>query len=535
MAGSSDVIIAGGGPVGMGLAIDLATRGVTVCLIERHREPQRIPKGQNLTQRTGEHFARWGISKAIRDATPIPPEYGNEGLTAYGSLLSGYHYDWFKRASVRRYYAADNERLPQYETERILRERCQQCPQIDLRLGWRFSDYQITASGVDVSLVEVVDGDEATVHGRYLVGCDGARSRVRELAGMPETVDARGRRMALLVFRSVQLHTLLDDRFKGKTIFNALDPALEGYWQFLGRVNLEGSWFFHAPVPDDAARDNYDFEGLVQRAVGTRFEIQLEYVGFWDLRFTQVDCYGAGRVFIAGDAAHSHPPYGGYGVNVGFEDVRNLSWKLTAVLAGWASPALLDSYSEERHPVFASTRDNFIARMIRDDEKFTATYNPTVDRRAFEQAWHQRASGGQTEVQRYVPNYAGSPIVWGEPGARSGAVGEHSLRAEAGFHLAPLPLSNGARVYEHLGQAFVLIAVGPQASNVQRFIEAAEALTVPLKIVATAATDDTLQWGAKLILVRPDEFVAFASNELSTTPFKILQRAIGIDSSDIKI
>ena len=134
----ADVVVVGAGPVGLGLAIDLAKRGVSVQIIERRLEPQRVPKGQNLTQRTGELLNRWGVSQAVREASPIPPSYGNEGLTAYGSLTSGYHYDWFKRASVRAFYFADSERLPQYELERVLRAKAAELPNVSLILNSRF-------------------------------------------------------------------------------------------------------------------------------------------------------------------------------------------------------------------------------------------------------------------------------------------------------------------------------------------------------------------------------------------------------------
>ncbi|MBT6276110.1 MAG: monooxygenase, partial [Chromatiales bacterium] len=479
-ANQFDVAIVGGGPVGIGLAIDLALRDVRVCVIERFSQPQRIPKGQNLTQRSGEHFRRWGVSGAIRDASPIPPEYGNEGLTTYGSLLSGYHYDWFKRASVRAYYAADNERLPQYETERILRERAARLPNIDFRQGWRFERLDSTAPEVRIAIREGDAGSEEVVSARYLVGCDGARSMVRSAAGISETLDARSRRMALFVFRSQQLSDLLNERFPGKTVFNAIRPGLDGYWQFLGRVDLEGTWFFHAPVPDDADRDNHDHRALVEKAVGAPCALDFEHIGFWDLRFTQADEYRSGAVFIAGDAAHSHPPYGGFGLNLGFEDIRNLSWKLAACSQGWGSNALLDSYHAERHPVFASTRDDFIARMIADDAAFTARYDPAVDRQKFEAAWQERAGAGQGEVQHYVPNYAGSPIVWGSPDGRSGALGEHFHRAAAGFHLSPQALDDGVDVYDRLGPDFSLIVVGEHEDTVYEYRDAAETLGVPL-------------------------------------------------------
>ena len=119
----TDVAIVGGGPVGMGLAIELGQRGVRCTVVERYTQPQPIPKGQNLTQRTLEHFHFWGAEPQLRAARTIPPEYGIGGLTTYGTLLSTYHYNWLQRELVKPYYYTANERLPQYATEAVMRER----------------------------------------------------------------------------------------------------------------------------------------------------------------------------------------------------------------------------------------------------------------------------------------------------------------------------------------------------------------------------------------------------------------------------
>lgn len=530
-----DVTIIGAGPVGLALAIELAQRGICVTLVEKHHSPQHIPKGQNLTQRSGEHFRAWGVSAAIRAATPIPPEYGNEGLVAYGSLLSGYHYDWFKRASVREFYAADNERLPQYESENVLRKRVAELSNIDVLTGWEFQHFEDCGDEINTTIVESTGIAKRVLTSTYLIGCDGARSGVREAAGITQTQDEHDRRMALLVFQSSELHQLLDTRFPRKTIFNAIDPEQQGYWQFLGRVDLENNWFFHAPVPADSDKNNYDFKSLLHRAVGAEFSVSFDHIGFWDLRFSQADTYQSGRVFIAGDAAHSHPPYGGYGVNTGFEDARNLGWKMSAVIQGQHPPCLLSSYTLERHPVFASTRDNFIARMIRDDERFVASYNPDINKDAFEIAWQDRASGGQSAVVGYVPHYRGSPIVYETQGDHSlgnsqtepGATGVHSHVAKSGTHLSPQILSSGQDVYAQLGNDYTLILIDIDDDTGDRFAKAAATASIALSIVTSTNTEGTDRWEASIILVRPDQFIAFAANQLDVDPAAIFSKCSG--------
>ena len=377
---TAQVVIAGGGPVGMGLAIELAQRGVRVTVAERHVQPQPIPRGQNLTQRTMEHFAAWGVEAAVRAACTIPKSYGIGGLTAYGTLLGTYHYDWLQRALVRPYYNADNERLPQYETERVLRARAGELPGITLQYGAR-----VTGVKQDEMSATVMLEDGTALGGDYVVACDGSRSVVRDGAGITQTRSDHDRLMVLLVFRSPALHTLLE-RYPGKSYYNVLHPRLKGYWSFFGRVDLGQEFFFHAPVPPGTTADNFDFHALLHEAVGAPFAVEIRHIGFWDLRFTLADSYRAGRVFVAGDAAHSHPPYGGYGINTGLEDARNLGWKLAAVLQGHGGAALLDSYDAERRPVFASTAADFIARSIAEDRDFLASYDPETDRAAFEAA-----------------------------------------------------------------------------------------------------------------------------------------------------
>ncbi|WP_368856628.1 FAD-dependent monooxygenase [Chelativorans sp. ZYF759] len=508
----TEVVIVGGGPVGMGLAIELGQRGISTIVIEQYPTPQPVPKGQNLTQRTMEHFHFWGAEKELRAARTIPPEYGIGGITAYGTLLSGHHYDWLQRELVRPFYFTDNERLPQYATEEVLRARVADIPAVEVLYGWSGEAITQDHEGVTVKAVRREGGEPIEIRAAYAVGCDGSRSVVRDKAGITETKSEHDKKMVLLVFRSPELHDLLSV-FPGKQFYNVLHPDLEGYWQFLGRVDLGNSFFFHAPVPHDTTKDNFDFAGYLHKATGAEFEVEFQHIGFWDLRVAIADSYSNGRVFIAGDAAHSHPPYGGYGINTGFEDARNLGWKLAAALRGWAGPKLLDSYSVERRPVFASTARDFIEKAIESDRDFLARFDPETDREAFEAEWKKRGTGATGEVNAFAPNYAGSPIILGPPGQESGAKGGHAFEARPGHHLAPQPLSDGRNVFEALGTGFTLLAFGAEPAATARFRDAAETAGLPLAIVEDDRDGTRARYGATFVLVRPDQFVAWAGNE----------------------
>lgn len=507
----AEVVIVGGGPVGMGLAIELGQRGVRTIIVERYPQPQPIPKGQNLTQRTMEHFHFWGAEQQLRAARTIPPAYGIGGLTAYGTLLGPHTYDWLQRDLVKSYYYTSNERLPQYATEAVLRRRVAELPSVQTIYGWEAEAVAQDANGVSVTIAERTGSGRRVLRCAYAVGSDGARSVVRDQAGITQTRTDHDRMMVLLVFRSRGLHKLLE-RYPGKSYYNVLQPELKGYWKFFGRVDLGSTWFFHAPVPPGTTRDNFDFAAYLQEAVGAPFDVEFEHIGFWDLRFMLADTYREGRVFVAGDAAHSHPPYGGYGVNSGLEDARNLGWKLAATLQGWGGEHLLDSYDAERRPVFDSTIRDFIARSIDTDREFLDACDPAIDKAGFEEAWNARAQGAVGEVQAFEPHYEGSTVVWGSEGRVSSAKGSHRFDARAGHHLAPAAQSSGKNIYEQLGAGFTLLAIGAPTAAVEAFRDAAAALSLPLAIVMADSTGDSARYDARLVLVRPDQFVAWAAD-----------------------
>jgi 2-polyprenyl-6-methoxyphenol hydroxylase-like FAD-dependent oxidoreductase len=497
--------------VGLALALDLGLRGVSCAVVESATEPHRIPKGQNLTQRTMELFHFWGVVDEMRAARVMPPDYPIGEIVAYRDLTNEYWHAPPGRELVRPYYFQDNERLPQYCVEAVLRKKIATLINVQLLPGWSAASLEQDDGGVRLSIEEVDGTSVDTLEAEYVVGCDGSRSTVRAQVGIEREGTDFDQLMALVVFRSTELHEALK-RFPPRSTYRVMHPDLSGYWRFFGRVDIGESWFFHAPVEKGTTRESFDYKSQLFEAAGFSFACELDHVGFWDLRVAVAQTYQAGRVFIAGDAAHSHPPYGAFGLNNGLEDAANLGWKLAARLQNWGGDRLLGSYGEERRPIFKETAEDFIASRIKRDGVFLGRYNPQIDRKEFERAWKDWRADVSFRV-KYEPHYDGSPIVAGPQGGVSSAHGTHAFKAVAGHHLAPQMLSNGKNVFEELGRGFTLLAFDAPGSVTAGFEQAAAKLNMPLKIIGDSFLDGRKAYESRLILVRPDQYVVWADDE----------------------
>ncbi len=520
----TSVIVVGGGPVGLGLAATLGKARIPCVVLERRIEPSMIPKGQNLTARSLEHFYSWDCADELRAARLLPQGFPIGGITAYESLAGEYWYAPAGREAVSDFYYQRQERLPQYLTEAVLRTRVASFDPVTTLFGWSATSVWAENDGVRVTAVEDSGGARCEIEGFYVVGCDGARSMVREQAGITCSGADFDQRMVLAVFRSRDLDAGLD-RFPPRTTYRVLHPELEGRWWFFGRVDAAGTWFFHAPVPRDATAGNLDIHSLVERAAGFPAACDFQHVGFWDLRVSIADTYRQGRAFIAGDAAHSHPPYGAYGLNTGLEDAVNLGWKLAAVLKNWGGPQLLDSYTQERRPIFVETGEA-ITDGIAKDRAFLARYSPQRDRGEFEHAW-SRLTAGDTAPPSYEPHYEGSPIVWGPRDSACGTHGNHTFEARAGHHLAPASLSSGCNIFEELGRGYALVALTGDRRPAAAFQAAAGKLRMPLRVLADTFDGQRTAYKRRFILVRPDQYVAWTGNELPANATGLLRRVAG--------
>jgi 4-hydroxyisophthalate hydroxylase len=520
----TSVIVVGGGPVGLGLAATLGKAGIPCVLLEPRTAPAAIPKGQSLTARSLEHFYYWDCADELHAARLLPGGFPIGGITAYESLAGEYWYAPAGREAVADFYYQRHERLPQYLTESVLRLRVGALNPVVPLYGWSAASVSQASDGVRVTAVEDQGGARCEINGAYVVGCDGARSMVREQTGIPSGGADFNQRMVLAVFRSRDLSAHLE-RFPPRTTYRVLHPELGGYWRFFGRVDATETWFFHAPVDQDATASVAVAHSLIERATGFPVACTFEHVGFWDLRVSVAASYRAGRAFIAGDAAHSHPPYGGYGLNTGLEDSVNLGWKLAAVLKQWGRPALLDSYTRERHPVFVGTGEA-ITQGIEKDRDFLARYSPRRDRVEFEHAWRSM-TGGETAPPWYEPHYEGSPVVWGPEGSVCGVHGGHTFEARAGHHLAPALASSGRNIFQDLGREYTLVALGEDPGQHAAFQAAARRLGMPLRVLSDGFDGQRAAYKRRLILVRPDQYVAWTGDEAPADATDVLRRVIG--------
>ncbi|HEY3058284.1 MAG TPA: FAD-dependent monooxygenase [Chloroflexota bacterium] len=557
MMDSYDVAIVGGGPVGVALAVELGQRGISCVLVERHLEPQPIPKGQNLTNRTLEHFYFWRCVDELRAARVMPPDYPIGNVTAYDNLMSPYFHATSgatsasvgRGAAVRDYYFQRNERLPQYCTEAVLRSRLTQLPSVTTLFGWTAEQVEQDDAGASVTIVPSsesggpfyswsadteqqrsrdVSGDarRRVLRSSYVVGCDGGKSLVRESMGIDRGGRDFDQRMVLAVFRSSELHEFLN-RFPPATTYRVMKPELHGYWQFFGRIDVGEGFFFHAPVPNDATPDTFDFLGLLHDAAGFQFHAEFDHLGFWDLRIMVASQYRQGRMFIAGDACHQHPPYGGFGLNTGLEDAANLGWKLAATLQRWGGPSLLESYDAERRPIFVETGEAMIAGGIERDRAWLDQYNPALGRAEFERAWAQYGGSWGMRPQAYEPHYEGSSVVIGPAGGRCSIHGRLSFKAEAGHHLAPKELSSGRNVFEELSDGFTLLAFDAADVHVRALQAAARGRHVPLTVIRDSYADGREQYASHLVLVRPDQYVVWAADAAPADPYALIARISG--------
>lgn len=336
-----DVLICGAGAAGLTLALDLARRGVSFRLVDKIPAPFGGSRGKGIQPRTQEVFEDLGIVNRIASVGgPYPPErhYGEDGAFSAAEAVT----DVATPTAAEPY--GSPLMVPQFLTERVLRERLAELGHAP-EYGVELTDIEQDTDGVSTVLVR--DGVGTSVRFSYLVACDGGRSHVRRTLGIAFPGKTLGVRA---IVADVTLSGL------DRTVWHRFNEASMA--RHVSVCPLAGTSLFQiqAPIPLEGDVD-LSAEGLnamiKERTGQTHIQVEsVQWSSAYAMNARLADQYRVGRIFLAGDAAHTHPPTGGQGLNTSVQDAYNLGWKLAAVLAG-APGALLDSYEQERRPIAA--------------------------------------------------------------------------------------------------------------------------------------------------------------------------------------
>jgi len=536
------VLIAGGGPVGLVLAHELEHRGVEGLLVERNPTTTRHPKMDVTNGRSMEHFRRLGIADEIR-AHAVPSDHPMTVVwcTRYGGWeLARFDYpsiDWgrdiIRCVNDGSLPLEPDMRISQVVLEPVLKDILERrAKHVGIRFGWALESFEQDADGV-TSLIRHHDtGEKQTVRSQYLVGCDGAGSVTRkqlgiELDDLMGEYDPTAGRMFMIHFRSKDLAFF--ERFG--TVWHVQAP-LDG--TVISQNDLD-TWTLHVPLPPDIAADAIDPAAFLRERLGSDVECEILVANAWKPRLVVAEAYGEGRVWLAGDSAHQVVPTGGYGMNTGVGDAVDIGWKLDALLSGWGGPDLLPAYEIERRHVGIRNRAAS-ARHVSIRGQIAGSCSPTI---------HEDSPRGEQarvrlgELIHDLGNlenealgieigyrYDESPIIChdaGEPPPYE--IERFEPSSWPGVRAPSLFLEDGSALLDHLGRGFTLLRFADvDTAALER---AAAAQGVPLEVVDLRDAYARQIYERDLVLVRPDQHVAWRGYEAPINADVVMGRVRG--------
>jgi 2-polyprenyl-6-methoxyphenol hydroxylase-like FAD-dependent oxidoreductase len=517
------VAIAGGGPFGLVLAIELGRRGISVVLLDARQQTARNPQANATQARTMEHYRRLGFADEVR-ALGMPPDFPTD--IAYFTRFARHELARFSLPSAREarqmvstlsgsWSAAElPHRCNQMFIEPVLRRQAEELQRVCVNYGWRVSGFSEQADAVEVALEPAAGGQARTLRAGYLVGGDGARSTVRQALGIRyggETGVVRdfvGGRMYAVHARIPDFYRAIPHRPAWMNVsFNrerrSFMPAVDGKGEFAFHTQLKAGERLESLSDRDAA-------AMVQAAIGAPLGVEVLGRGDWTAGHSLVaERFGRGRVFIGGDAAHLFTPTGGLGYNTAVEDAVNLGWKLAAVLKGRAAPRLLESYEAERRPL--ARRNTGYAKRFADSLGLYEPVPEIEDPGPAGDAARRRAGAyfdahGRAEFNipgvTFGGRYDGSPaIVPDGTTPPADAADVYLPSACPGGRPPHLWLPDGRSLYDLFGFEWTLLRMGKAPG--------AAFLGGPLDVKAVDLPQARDLYEADLALIRPDQVVAW--------------------------
>jgi 2-polyprenyl-6-methoxyphenol hydroxylase-like FAD-dependent oxidoreductase len=552
-AQNTSVVIAGAGPAGMCLAIELGRRGVSCVILDPGDD---LVYRANATQaRTMEYYRRMGLSEEIW-AAGLPNDYPTD--VSYHTRFGKHELarvrlpapGEVKELALRERGSWSSPERPQRGNqafiEPVLRKHVQSFSSNTHLLGWRLTDFQDHGDHVVVTAASKSEEKTIRISCDYLVGCDGGRSVVRNLLG----IELQGEKDVARDFMGGTMYCIAfqcPDFYKDQKR-NGVDRAWM-YWAFNterrgAMVAIDGvdTFMLHIQLKKDEKIDEAEAAAFAQdafaKAYGAPLPIKFLYAAYWHAGFTLVArSFGRGRVLIVGDAAHLFTPSAGLGYNTSVEDVGNLGWKIAAVIKGYGGPGLIDSYDLERRAV--AKRNTTIARGLADSiGKYTPVPQLDDDSPEGEIARKEASQYLQRHGERefdipgitFGARYDGSPIIVGDGSQPPPDSPNVYIPSGVPGGRAPHVWTDGARsLYDRCGQDFTLLVLGRNA-NTRRWSEIAAQKSIPLSILDISteqcASEARELYGADLALIRPDLHIAWRGND-AADPEPILARTLG--------
>ncbi|MCB9529563.1 MAG: FAD-dependent monooxygenase [Myxococcales bacterium] len=529
--------IVGGGPVGMTLALELARHGVHSVLFEQRRTTTHEPRCTLTNMRSMEHYRRLGIADAIR-AAGVPRDYRQDVVFATrlcGHEIHRFEYPSFEEAektggSIAFDHPAGAERpqrISQIFLEPVLKAAVEADPHVEVCFGWRVDGIEPAADHV-VMQATGPDGSLREERVDYLAACDGGGSHVRKglniaMEGHPAVGNNLG-----VFFRSRDLRarTPLGDAL----FWWILNHEVRGVFIALDGREL---YTYHQLVDLDLDIRVVDPVALVRTAAGADIEVEVEAINPWQAHQLVAHRYREGRIFLVGDAAHLNQPTGGFGMNTGIGDACDLGWKLAAVFDGWGGEALLDSYEAERRPI--AMRNVAAAGRNAADLKRHAV-PPVIEapgeagERVRRVAGLQIAQGNRKEFEsagvQLGYHYGDSPIVVGDgtPPPPDEEI-DYTPTARPGSRAPHVDLGGGEILYDRFGSGFTLLRLAP--ADAEPLALAAAKRGVPLAVVALDRPAVRALYGAALVLIRPDQHVAWRGDALPADALGLIDTVRG--------
>jgi 2-polyprenyl-6-methoxyphenol hydroxylase-like FAD-dependent oxidoreductase len=529
----TSVLIVGGGPVGLTLAIDLGRRGISALLIEKRSSAGFWPKMEKCNARTMEFYRRLGIADTIRRAGY--PTNGSMDIFVVTRLsdppILTLHYPSVDEARAQARTRNDGtfplepyQIISQYTLEPVLRESAETFPSVDVRFGCELIGFDQDEGEVRAE-VKTPDGKLERISADYLVGCDGGSSTVRKQLGIQLEGEGALAEFRQVLFRSDELLARIQiGQARHYQVVNAYASSII--------VQSDRRHF----AMNTTAPANTDFKAFIADVIGVPVPIEIVYVGSWTRHLLVAERYAEGRVFLAGDAVHLISPNGGLGMNTGVGDAMDLSWKLAGTLEGWGGPNLLRAYDSERRSIGLRNRD--AARFaVRGAEAWRAAYDPCVreDTSQGAAAREKIATIAKVELAKSHEmtgiesgyRYIGSPLICSEPGdGPDPNAMRYAPTTWPGARLPHVWLANGEAVHDRLGDGFTLLRMGAcrSTSDLERAITR---LGAPFSICDLDDPAVRRVYGCDLILVRPDLHVVWRGDRAPTEPDAVAATATG--------